>query len=163
MQRPAGLLGAATAIVVLFFAACGGKVVVDGASANGEGGAGGSSGSTVDGPFSAVAVSSVVSVGVTTVSVGGGSVTTGSGMSCSSCEHAVTGSGKGPMLNPMNLCPDAQALFDTLIACACTGPCATQCGANLCVGESQSPVCGSCIGAGGPDTCGDELVACVND
>lgn len=163
MQRFLPLVGAAGAAVVLF-AACGGKVVVESAGATsgdttttgGNGGAGGfSSASALDGPFSAVGVTSVVTVGVTsTATVGGGT--------CTTCVDAATSNGKGLVVNQDNLCPQSQQAFNDLLKCVCAGICATQCSANVCIGEASSPVCDSCIGAGG-NGCAFELMNCFNN
>jgi hypothetical protein len=154
LQRYLGLFGASGALVVLF-AACGGKVVVDAPSATGggNGGAGGESSSTIyDGPFSAVgpsAVSVVASSGVTT----------GSGMSCVTCSQALT----DPDADPGNLCQALSApLYNELFGCVCKGLCAKVCGANACMGQAPSDTCSACVS----DTslgCGFELNNCLDD
>ncbi|MEP7122750.1 MAG: hypothetical protein ABJE95_17630 [Byssovorax sp.] len=159
MERFLGLLGAAGASLVLF-AACGGKVVVDSTGATsgdsttgGNGGAGGfSSASALDGPFSAAAVTSVVAVGVTS----GG--TTGSGMPCIQCAAAAM----NPAVNTADICPDAVGLYKDLFACMCAGPCATQCSANVCIGQVMSGQCSACVANTG-DGCGVQLGSCLSD
>ena len=156
MQRLLGLLGAAGASVV-FFVACGGKVVVEssGATGAGNGGAGGSSSSQLDGPFSAVAVGVTSAGPVTSVSV-----TTGSGMSCTTCSAAAA----NPLIMPDNLCPAAQTLYKDLFVCACaaSGACSTQCSATACIGQATPDVCTSCLNDPGIG-CGVELKNCLNN
>jgi hypothetical protein len=138
-------------------AACGGKVVVDAEATSGTGGAGGTSTtiSTSDGapdPMTDVAASTSVSTVAST------SITVGSGMSCTTCAQAAT----DPLANPSNLCPQAAALYNDLAACVCGGACATQCGANACIGQMPSNVCGSCI-KDSAQGCGAQLNACLTD
>jgi hypothetical protein len=164
VKRFLGLLGAAGAIVVLF-AACGGKVVVDAQSVSGTGGAGGSNNTitTSDGtpnPTTSVSVSASVSASVSVVA--SSSVTVGSGMTCDpsyTCVEAIT----PPAGNAGKLCEgtiDAK-LYDALLQCTCADACATQCGGNVCVGFAPGANCNACLQdpvAG----CGKQLKACAN-
>lgn len=160
MQSYPRLLGAAGAAVVLI-AACGGKVVVESTGATsgdsttgGNGGAGGvSSASAPDGPFSAVAV------GVTSAGqVGSTGITTGSGMSCLPCAKAAM----DPAVNTGDICPDAVPLYKDLFGCMCAGACATQCSANICIGQAMSGQCSACVANVG-DGCGFQLDNCLSD
>ena len=149
MQRFLGLFGASGALVVLF-AACGGKVVVDAANGTGgDGGAGGESTTTVyDGPF--------VSVGPSAVSSG---VTTGSGMSCATCSQALT----EPDVDPSMICSGtSDALFEELLSCVCDGLCAGVCDNNACMGLPTSDMCNACI-IDSSTGCGFELNNCPDD
>lgn len=144
MNRFSRFLGAAGALVVSF-AACGGKVVVD---ASDSGGAGGTSPSTADGTPDVVASASV---------------TTGSGGACDpayTCAEAIT----PPDADPGKLCEGSlsAALHEAMIQCACVDACAFECGDTACLGINGSPSCKACIqdpAAG----CVTQLEACVND
>ena len=148
MQRFSCFLGAA-GVFVIFFAACGGKVVVD---ASDTGGAGGTSTAvtTADGaPDASVVASS--------------SVTTGSGGSCDptyTCVQAIT----PPDVDPAKLCDGSSsaAFYDALIQCACVDTCAIECGSTACIGIDGSPDCKACIQDPAMG-CLPQLDACVND
>jgi len=152
VNRFSGFLGA-TGAFVIFFAACGGKVVVD---ASGTGGAGGTSTTftTADGaPDPTTNVSVVAS----------SSVTTGSGGSCDpmyTCAEAIT----PPDIDPGKLCDGSisAALHDALIQCACVDTCAIQCGNSACVGFDGSDSCKACIQDPAMG-CAAQLNACAND
>lgn len=150
MQRFPGFLGAAGALVILF-AACGGKVVVDAPSTPGTGGAGGAGGedpfTAADGPPNPTT----------------DAVTTGSGATCDpayTCLDAIS----LDSLEPEKLCPgsDSKALYDALIQCACTDNCADVCADNACAGFDGSEICKECV-ADSTSGCAGLLNACVND
>lgn len=94
--------------------------------------------------------------GATTGTSGVGGV---GGSPCTSCANGILGS----TLDPPSLCPAAQMLFDQLFFCACKGPCAAQCGDNVCSSQPGSQECGNCVTTPDPDGCADEFNACSND
>jgi hypothetical protein len=141
VNRFSGFLGAASALVISF-AACGGKVVVD---ASDTGGAGGESNT------------------ISTADVASSSVTTASGGPCDpayTCAQAIT----PPDVDPGKLCEGSSsaALHDALIQCACVERCPIECGNTACVGIDGSASCKACIQDPGFG-CLPQLEACVDD
>jgi hypothetical protein len=150
VRRFLGFLGAAGALVVLF-AACGGKVVVDAPSGSGAGGSGGASSfTTADG-----------APNPTEVTVSG--VTTGSGVSCDPTYSCLAAISLGS-LEPEKLCPGTTSatLYNALQTCACVDACSSECGSTACMGVEGSPICKQCV-ADPAMGCADELNACLAD
>jgi hypothetical protein len=152
------------ALAIVPVTACGGKVVVDASNSPGAGGAGGAPivmVSTSDGPPNPT-TNGIVSVAVGSTS---NAVTVGAGGApgCGptyKCAEAIT----PPDGDPSKLCPgsDSEALYEELLKCICSGSCAMQCGANLCIGDDASASCNQCVF----DTaigCGIEFNDCAND
>ena len=141
MSRVLGLLGAAGAVVILF-AACGGKVVVDAPSGAGAGGDGGAS--------------------TFTTADGAPNPTSSSGL----CDPTYTCFAAISLdsLDPGKLCPgsDSAAIHDALLQCACVDSCANECGSTACAGVDGSSSCKACVSD--PMTgCALQLNACLQD
>lgn len=74
------------------------------------------------------------------------------------CVEGACEDGKGPCLKCFDaintddpkVCPESQALYDAIVECMCTGPCAGICQNSLCVGKSMTAdECTNCYEAGG--------------
>lgn len=133
------------AVVVSAIAALG-LVACKSTGTGGEGGSGGSGGGT----------------GGEAATGGGGGGVGGGGSTCDeayTCADAIDPDAG----DPSKLCEGAQAdLYDALVACTCTGACASACGDNACAeGGTASADCITCLqdtGAG----CGNDFQNCAN-
>jgi len=99
--------------------------------------------------------------GVGGSSFGGSSTVTGFGgtggdfdAGCESCGAWLNGAGS------FNFCANAQSAQTALVACACSGsgaPCPGSCGTDLCMGQTPSSGCLSCVMS---STCSTQLTIC---
>jgi hypothetical protein len=74
---------------------------------------------------------------------------------CTTCADFLTNGGD-------MLCPQSEAIYNTLVECVCNGACAGKCNDNACAGQDLTPECQDCI----TDTnkgCGNEFNECAND
>ncbi len=75
------------------------------------------------------------------------------GASCGSCSDYV-----GGLVTYEEMCPSSMALYDAVVQCACSGPCASQC-VDDCQGTNTTDACTSCINA----SCASQAQACFDD
>ncbi|NUQ74770.1 MAG: hypothetical protein HUU21_14560 [Polyangiaceae bacterium] len=60
------------------------------------------------------------------------------------------------------LCNSSVGIFNALVACLCTGPCAAACDDGSCAEPFDNAGCEACVND--PENgCGDEFIACQND
>ena len=144
------LLGSMVSAAVVL-GACGGDVLVDGAS-GGTGGAPATS--TSSGVPTTTTAVTTTSTAVTTTTTTTTVASSSSGGPCvSTCNQAIT---QG-VLSPCG--GTALGIYDALLSCACanTGPCATSCTYNFCLHQAVPPPCAMCLAA----NCGGNYQLCT--
>lgn len=79
---------------------------------------------------------------------------------CATCFEVVTGQAMGSDICTDDGPPSSAELLDAMMACACEGNCAAECGPNLCATGAPEGECQTCLLS---DTgCGPEASACAN-
>lgn len=74
---------------------------------------------------------------------------------CTGC--AKFQSGESP-----EICPESVDLFNALVACVCSGPCAVACDDGSCATSFDTPECQSCVNDS-ENGCGLEFSGCMSD
>jgi hypothetical protein len=62
-----------------------------------------------------------------------------------------------------DLCPESVDVFNNLVACLCSGPCAVACDDGSCASSFDTDECKACVDDTSENGCGAQMAACQGD